>query len=73
MKELIKSNLEMTEDAIKEKKGDEKKKKFRERNASDKEWKTTKKKKGSPSKIWEIFYNVFCFLHIKALRRYAGM
>jgi len=37
LKELIKSNLEMTEDAIKEKKGDEKKKKFRERNASDKE------------------------------------
>jgi len=37
LKELIKSNLEMTEDAIEEKKGDNKKKKLRERNVSDKE------------------------------------
>ena len=38
MKELIKSDLEMTGDAIEEKKSDDKKeKKLRERNASDKE------------------------------------
>lgn len=74
MKELIKSDLEMTGDAIEEKKSDDKKeKKLRERNASDKEWKTAKKKKGTPSKIEEIFYNLFFFLRIKTLRRCAGM
>ena len=59
----------MTGDAIEEKKSDDKKeKKLRERNASDKEWKTAKKKKGTPSKIVEIFYNVFFFLRIKTFK-----
>jgi hypothetical protein len=49
------------------------KKILRERNASDEERKTAKKKKGTPSKIGEIFYIVFYFLHIKTLRSCAGM
>jgi hypothetical protein len=35
--------------------------------------KTTKKKKGTPSKTGEIVYTVFFFPHIKTSRRCAGM
>ena len=75
MKELIKGNLEMTADAIEEREKEmtKKKKILIEINASDNEWKRSKKKKGTPSKIGEIFYNVFFFFHIKTSRSCAGM